>query len=53
MFNDPKRKYLFKCEDCKMILSVDFEEPEDLQKINENKMILECPCGGRCLVLRD
>ena len=53
MFTDPKRKFLFKCQDCQMILSVDFEEEEDLQKINDNQMILECPCGGHCLVLRD
>lgn len=53
MFSDPKRKFLFKCEDCEMILSVDFEEPDDLQKVQEDKMQLECPCGGQCSVLRD
>lgn len=53
MFNDPKRKFLFKCEDCEMILSVDFEEKEDIQKIQDNEMVLECPCGGHCKVLRD
>jgi hypothetical protein len=53
MFSDSKNKFLFRCEDCAMILSVNFEDEEDLQKVNEDKMILECPCGGHCLVLRD
>jgi hypothetical protein len=53
MFNDPKRKFLFKCEDCAMILSVDFDDPEDLQKVQDDKIVLECPCGGQCKVLRD
>jgi len=53
MFSDPKRKFLFKCDECAMILSVEFEEEEDLKKVQEDKMVLECPCGGRCLILRD
>jgi hypothetical protein len=53
MFNEPTREFLFKCEDCAMILSVEFVEEEDLQKVNDNKMHLECPCGGQCKVLRD
>ena len=53
MFNDLKRKFLFKCEDCEMILSVDFEESEDLQKVQDDAMVLECLCGGHCKVLRD
>ena len=53
MFNDLKRNFLFKCKDCFMIFFVDFEEEEDLKKVQEDKMILECPCGGECKVLRD
>ena len=53
MFNTKKRSFLFKCEDCGTILSVDFEEQEDFKKIDEDKLILECPCSGHCLVLRD
>lgn len=53
MFNDPKRKFLFKCEDCSMILSVDFESEEDLKDIQDDKIELECPCGSKCKVLRD
>lgn len=51
MFDD-KRKFLFKCEDCETILSVEFED-EDIKKVQEDKMFLECPCGGQCKVLRD
>ncbi len=53
MILDPKRKFLFKCDTCQMILSVDFETEEDIEKIQDNKIELECPCGGLCKVLRD
>ncbi len=53
MFTNSRREFLFKCEDCAMILNVPFEDEEDLQKVYDNKMILECPCGGQCKVLRD
>jgi hypothetical protein len=53
MFNNQKRKFLFRCEDCEMVLSVDFEEEDDLQRVDEDKMELECPCGGLCKILRD
>jgi hypothetical protein len=36
-----------------MIVSVDLEDEEDLQKVHDNKFILECPCGGKSHVLRD
>jgi len=52
MFSE-KRKFLFKCDECSMILSVEFDEEEDLQKVQDDKMVLECPCGGHCNVLRD
>ena len=44
---------LFKCDTCETIVSVDFEEEEDLKKINEDKVILECKCGGECTILRN
>ena len=53
MFNEPKQEFLFRCEECEMILSVTFELEEDLQKVKDNKMILQCPCGSECKVLRD
>jgi hypothetical protein len=48
-----KQTFLFKCDTCEAIISVDFEEEEDLEDVNNNKVILECPCGGRCKVLRN
>lgn len=53
MFSDAKRKFLFKCDECSTILSVEFEEEEDLENIQEDKIVLECPCGGHSRVLRD
>lgn len=48
-----KRKFLFRCEKCDLILSVEIEEEEDLHKVEEKKLVLECPCGGICRVLMD
>jgi hypothetical protein len=48
-----KRTFLFKCDQCEMIVSVEFDEPEEIEKVQENKTILECPCRGHCLILRD
>ena len=53
MFFDKKTKYLFKCDTCNMILSADFEDPKDLEDLKEDKILLECPCGGICCPLRD
>jgi hypothetical protein len=53
MFDHQKQKFLFKCEDCQMIVSVDLEEEEDLKRLHEDIFFLECPCGGRSCVLRD
>jgi hypothetical protein len=47
------RKFLFKCEECELIMAVGFDDPEDLQNIQEDKIHLECPCGAQCHVLRD
>ena len=53
MFNVQKRKFLFKCESCEMIISVEFEDEEDLENVQEDKMVLECPCSGQSRVLLD
>ena len=53
MLSETTRKFLFKCEDCQMIMSVVFDDPEDLENIQEDKIHLECPCGSHCHVLRD
>lgn len=53
MFTPLARKFLFKCTECEMIISVEFESPEDLEDVQEDKMTLECPCAGKCHVLRN
>jgi RNase P subunit RPR2 len=47
------RKFLFKCSTCKTILIVDLEEKEDIKKAQNDEVVLECSCGGECLVLLD
>jgi hypothetical protein len=53
MLSEITRKFLFKCEECELIMAVGFDDPEDLQNIQEDKIHLECPCGAYCHVLRD
>jgi RNase P subunit RPR2 len=53
MFDPRKIKFLFRCKECQMILSVELEDEIDLKEVREDKMYLECPCGSRCYVLRD
>lgn len=52
-FFEPNDSYLFKCEECEAILVVEFKEEEEKEQLNNNLIILECPCGGKCKVLRD
>lgn len=47
------RTFLFKCSSCEKILSIEFEEKEDLTKAVNEEIILECGCGGDCKVLLD
>ena len=47
------RTFLFRCEECSTILSVDFETEEDIENTNDNKVEITCPCGGKCKVLRN
>jgi len=35
-----------------MIVSAEFEE-EDAEDVREDKVVLECPCGGQSHYLRD
>ena len=53
MIFDQTRKFLFKCKECEMILSVELSEPEDLEKVQEDELAIECPCGSNCYILRD
>lgn len=53
MFNDTKRTFLFRCDECKMILSSEFEDESDIKDIQDDVLWLECPCGGKSKILRD
>lgn len=53
MLLSTKRKFLFRCEECETILSIEFEDEEDIKKVQQDKVLLECPCGGNCKILRD
>lgn len=46
-------KFLFQCQTCKLILSLELEDEEDILRVREDEMNLDCPCGGKCLPLRD
>jgi len=46
-------KFLFQCQTCKLIVSLELEDEEDILNVREDKMILDCPCGGKCVPLRD
>jgi len=48
-----KRKFLFRCEDCQMIISVDFDDPEEIEKIMEDELVLQCNCKGYCIIIRN
>lgn len=53
MLFDQSKHVLFKCDSCGVIVSVDFEDQDDIDKLNENKIVLECPCGGESTILRN
>jgi len=53
MFDTKTIKFLFKCADCSNIFSVNLDDIEDIQKVRDDQMDLECSCGGKCNVLRD
>lgn len=53
MFLEKKNIYLFKCDTCKTVLEIDLSDPKDLEDLKEDKILLECPCGGICMPLRN
>lgn len=50
-------QYIFRCEKCESILDLDLSDSDnlekDLEKIQNDKIILECQCGGLCFILRN
>ena len=53
MLFNTKTKSLFKCESCEVILITEFDDPQDIKDLREDKLLLKCPCGGVCYPLRD
>lgn len=56
MFDDKLHKFLFRCDKCEMIVSIELDEDgdkEELEDVNENKFVHECICGGKSYVLRN
>lgn len=47
------RQYIFKCDQCGTIIHLDFEDPKDIEDVDEDKVLLDCPCGGYYFVLRN
>lgn len=53
MFNDKKIRFTFRCTDCQMIISSEFEDEDDIEDVRNDKLYLECLCTGKCSLLRD
>lgn len=53
MISYNKRSFLFKCDQCEMIVSVELDEESDIQEAQDDKIVLECPCGGHGIYLRN
>lgn len=53
IISEKNRKFLFRCNDCRKIFSVEFSDEDDIEKINNNSVIIECECGGDCIVIRN
>lgn len=53
MFFQEYRTFLFKCFKCESILAVDFDDKEEIKKVQQKKAIVDCPCGHKCYVLLD
>lgn len=52
IFNQNKQT-IFRCVDCQTIVFVEFDNEEDIKKLNENKIVLKCACGGESIILRN
>lgn len=46
MFDDKKQQFTFRCNECKIIITSEFEDEKDIEDIKEGLLYFECPCGG-------
>lgn len=53
MFDSKIRKFSFRCVVCKEVMMSDFAEDQDIEDITNDKLYLECECGGKAVLLRD
>ena len=54
MSSELKRKFLFRCDECGTIISVNLDTEIDIKKALDGSMYLECPCEeGLCEILLD
>lgn len=53
MYRDNIKKFLFKCDSCKTIMELEITESKDIDNLKEDKLLLECQCGGICFPLRN
>lgn len=53
MYDAKKIRFTFRCLDCKMIISSEFDDEDDIEDVRDDKLYLECPCSGKCHLLRD
>lgn len=53
MFDDKIRRFTFRCDSCKEIMSSEFDNEKDISDVTEDELWLECPCGGKATLLRD
>lgn len=49
----PSQTFLFRCDHCLMIVALELRDIDEPIQVYENKIVLDCPCGGKCTVLRN
>lgn len=49
----PIRKFLFKCDYCEMIVSIELTDQKDIDDVNDDLFKFKCDCGGSSAPLRD
>ncbi len=50
-FNDIKRKFNFRCIECRAIFSIEFEDEKDIEEVQEGILSFECQCGSKSELL--
>lgn len=48
-----KRKFIFRCLDCQMIIAIDFDDEKEIEDVLNNELRFECLCKGMNELLLD